>query len=55
VNEAARLADAAKERAERVLASCRSVEDAPGEASHWEPIGGVDLRGIGVVAAARPG
>jgi adenylate cyclase len=53
VNEAARLADAAKEHGERLLAS-RSILDAAGDAGDWEPLGDIALRGIGLVAVGRP-
>ena len=45
VNEAARLCELAKGRAERVLASGTAVAEAGDEARHWEPDGEVVLRG----------
>ena len=45
VNEASRLCDAAKQRHARVLASEASVTAAGDEASHWSPVGALDLRG----------
>ncbi|MBV9254653.1 MAG: adenylate/guanylate cyclase domain-containing protein [Actinobacteria bacterium] len=45
VNEASRLCDAAKQRPSRVLASGTSVESAGDEASHWAPVGELELRG----------
>ncbi len=46
VNEAARLTDAAKAVAGRTLASREAVDAADAEeASHWESVGTVGLRG----------
>jgi adenylate cyclase len=45
VNEAARLTDLAKGRSGRVVASMASVRRAGDEASHWNPLGSVALRG----------
>jgi adenylate cyclase len=45
VNEAARLSEAAKTRAARVLASGAAVERAGAEAAYWESVGEETLRG----------
>src|SRR5690606_39812645 len=45
VNEAARLTDLAKQRDVRVLASGETVRRARGEASRWQDVGSVELRG----------
>jgi adenylate cyclase len=57
VNEAARLTDAAKTEASRLLASARTVEVAGSEAAHWEVHGSRVLRGLRdpvAVAVPRP-
>jgi adenylate cyclase len=46
VNQAARLADAAKDYFERVLVTMDVVATAGAEACHWRPVGSVSLRGI---------
>lgn len=68
VNEAARLTDLAKQREVRVLASGETVRRARGEASRWQDVGSVELRGrtapttiyeplvdVGAVPAAESG
>src|SRR5690606_41728412 len=68
VNEAARLTDLAKQRDVRVLASGETVRRARGEASRWQDVGSVELRGrtapttiyeplvdVGAVPAAESG
>lgn len=51
VNEAARLAEHAKQARTRLLVSTATIGEAPGEAHKWIAAGTLDLRGIGEVEA----
>ncbi|MEN3271726.1 MAG: adenylate cyclase, partial [Actinomycetota bacterium] len=51
VNEAARLAEQAKQTPRRVLVSAATISEAPDEAAEWASAGALSLRGIGDVEA----